>query len=110
MVHPLDDATMINDILYVPSTHPALPGHFPGNPLVPGVVLLAMIIETTERWHEGKAGVKGMPAVKFIAPMRPDKVVMLSLMPISADLLKFECRTGETLIATGSIEMAVSRR
>lgn len=109
MVPPLGDATMINDILCVPSTHPALPGHFPGNPLVPGAVLLAMVIETTERWHEGKARVKGMPAVKFLAPMRPDKVVMLSLMPISADLLKFECQMGETLIAAGSIEMAVSR-
>lgn len=99
---------MINDLLCVPSTHPALPGHFPGDPLVPGAVLLSMIIETTERWHEGKGRVKSLLAVKFLAPMRPDKVVVLSLLPISAGLLKFECQTGETLIATGRIEMAVS--
>lgn len=99
---------MISEILHVHPAHPALPGHFPGNPLLPGVVLLTMIIETVERLHVDKVRVNGMPAVKFLAPARPDMVIMLSLVPISAGLMKFECRTGETLIATGNIDMVVS--
>ncbi len=99
---------MMSEILSVPPAHPALPGHFPGNPLVPGVVLLTMIIETVERLHAEKMRVSGMPAVKFLAPARPGMEIMLSLIPISTGLLKFECRAGEILIATGSIEMVVS--
>jgi 3-hydroxyacyl-[acyl-carrier-protein] dehydratase len=100
---------MTNEILCVHSTHPALPGHFPGNPLVPGVVLLAKVIDAAERLHEGKQRVAGISAVKFHAPVHPDKAVMLSLAPVSPVLLKFECRTGKTLIATGSLELAATR-
>ena len=31
--------------LVVPANHPALPGHFPGNPIVPGVVVLARVAD-----------------------------------------------------------------
>lgn len=30
--------------LVIPPDHPALPGHFPGNPLVPGVLILAHVL------------------------------------------------------------------
>jgi len=34
---------------HVPSAHPALPGHFPGNPIVPGVVLLDRVAAALEK-------------------------------------------------------------
>ena len=98
----------MNEIICIHASHPSLSGHFPGNPLVPGVVLLAHVIDTTEKWYEGKVQVTGMPAVKFLAPVRPEKEVMLSLLPVAPDLLRFECRTEESMVATGSIELAVS--
>lgn len=107
MAHPLDDMDILNDTLSVPSTHPALPGHFPGNPLVPGVVLLSMITETAERGYAGLVRIRGMPIVKFLAPLQPDMLFVLTVVPVSTDLLKFECRAGGTLIASGSIETVV---
>jgi len=101
---------MISETLRIASTHPALPGHFPGNPLVPGVVLLTRVIDAAERLHEGKARVSAMPSVKFLAPVSPEQTIVLSLTSVSASLLKFECRTGATLIATGSIELLISER
>lgn len=109
MTHLLGDMDILKDILNVPSAHPALPGHFPGNPLVPGVVLLSMITETAERGYAGLVRIKGMPIVKFLAPVHPHTAVMLTVTPVSEGLLKFECRTGNTLIANGSIETTVFR-
>ena len=97
----------MNEIIYIHASHPSLSGHFPGNPLVPGVVLLSHVIDTTERLYEGKVKVIGMPAVKFLAPVRPEKEVVLSLLPVAPDSLRFECRTEASLVATGSIELAV---
>jgi 3-hydroxyacyl-[acyl-carrier-protein] dehydratase len=51
--------------------HPALPGHFPGNPIVPGVVLLDRIAAAIERLL-GKRLAK-IAAVKFLAPLKPDE-------------------------------------
>lgn len=31
----------ISETFTVPADHPSLPGHFPGNPVVPGVVFYA---------------------------------------------------------------------
>lgn len=98
----------MNQIVYIRSSHPSLSGHFPGNPLVPGVVLLAHVIDVTEKLYEGKVRVTGMPAVKFLVPVRPEKEVQLSLLPVAPDSLRFECRTEESMVATGSIELAVS--
>ncbi len=96
-----------SETLHVPASHPALPGHFPGNPLVPGVVFLAGVIAAAERLYEGRVRVTGMPSVKFLMPVCPDQEVLLMLMPAAAGLLKFECRLGESLVATGGIELEV---
>lgn len=97
----------MNEIICIHASHPSLSGHFPGNPLVPGVILLSHVIDTTERLYEGKVKVIGMPTVKFLAPVYPEKEVMLSLLPVAPDSLRFEYRAGALLIATGSIELAV---
>ena len=35
----------------IPADHPALPGHFPGQPIVPGVVVLDRVVEVIEAGH-----------------------------------------------------------
>ena len=37
-----------DDMLSISPEHPALAGHFPGNPIVPGVVILSRVIEMAE--------------------------------------------------------------
>jgi acyl-coenzyme A synthetase/AMP-(fatty) acid ligase/3-hydroxymyristoyl/3-hydroxydecanoyl-(acyl carrier protein) dehydratase len=52
----------------IPADHPALPGHFPGHAIVPGVVLLerveALLAENGYRVRE-------CPQVKFLVPVAP---------------------------------------
>ncbi|TVQ29165.1 MAG: hypothetical protein EA370_15700 [Wenzhouxiangella sp.] len=57
----------------VPASHPALPGHFPGQPIVPGVVLLAMAHEQA-RAHIGfTTGPTRWSRIKFLRPILPEQ-------------------------------------
>ena len=42
--------------------HPCLPGHFPGRPVVPGVVVLDRVVEALEATH-GPLGPLRVPQV-----------------------------------------------
>jgi acyl-coenzyme A synthetase/AMP-(fatty) acid ligase len=52
----------------IPADHPALPGHFPGHPIVPGVVLLELV-EALLAGHGYR--VRECPQVKFLVPVAP---------------------------------------
>lgn len=92
-------------MIQIPSSHPALPGHFQGEPIVPGVVLLDLAQSVLREVMPG-ARVIGMPFVKFQAPLRPDESVEISVMPKSPGNAGFEIRRGESLIASGSLRYA----
>lgn len=57
--------------------HPALPGHFPGEPIAPGVLLLDWVIEAIlDSLQDGDAfSVEALPAVKFLHVLRPGQVL-----------------------------------
>ena len=71
--------------------HPAFAGHFPGQPLLPGVVLLGEVLETLLR--EAPALLAGTPrvsAVKFLAPVRPGADLDVRWTPPAAGRVRFE--------------------
>jgi 3-hydroxymyristoyl/3-hydroxydecanoyl-(acyl carrier protein) dehydratase len=73
--------------------HPALAGHFPGDPIVPGVVILEEVLRTA-----GMAKAS-FPSVKFHAPLRPGEA-----FEIRIEGTRFEVRRGDTLIASGAFK------
>ena len=58
-------------MLTIAADHPALAGHFPGNPLVPGVVLLDEAIASIERARGVAFGEFRLVSVKFLQPVKP---------------------------------------
>jgi 3-hydroxymyristoyl/3-hydroxydecanoyl-(acyl carrier protein) dehydratase len=62
----------------VPASHPSLPGHFPGRPVVPGVVLLAHVQAAIEAAH-GPLPALRLPQVKFMRPLLPDETAAIEL-------------------------------
>lgn len=69
------DAT-ITQSLRISATHPSLPGHFPGQPVVPGVVLLDRVAAALE--GAGLGRFKRIGVVKFLAPLLPDEDAEIS--------------------------------
>lgn len=84
----------------IPSDHPSLPGHFPGNAIVPGVVLLERVQQALHLWHADYS-LTGLVQVKFSAPLRPCQEVDIVLEELRAGRLRFECRQGTQLVASG---------
>ena len=65
-------AEMASRHVAVEPDHPAFAGHFPGQPVLPGVVLLGEVLELLLREAPSALGPQPcVSAVKFLAPVRP---------------------------------------
>jgi len=69
----MSEATLVHERFSIDAEHPSLPGHFPGNPVVPGVVLLDRIAAAIER--AGAGTLRRIGAVKFLAPVLPGDAI-----------------------------------
>ena len=87
--------------------HPSLPGHFPGAPLVPGVVILDEVIAALAEWRENSQ-LSGIRLVKFLAPLQPEQAftISLSLKNEHAAEVNFCCRAEDRVIVEGLLEVA----
>jgi 3-hydroxymyristoyl/3-hydroxydecanoyl-(acyl carrier protein) dehydratase len=81
--------------------HPSLPGHFPGRPLVPGVVLLDRVVAAIEQRH-GPLGPLRLPQVKFVQPLLPGESARIELEG-TAPRWRFRVLRGEVLLASGDV-------
>jgi 3-hydroxymyristoyl/3-hydroxydecanoyl-(acyl carrier protein) dehydratase len=96
-------ATEFRESILIPPSHPALAGHFPGNPVVPGLVLLDHVAAALERWRGQR--VAGLPHVKFLRPLAPGEAADLVLSDDGKSIRFSIVHNGATL-ASGVIEAA----
>jgi 3-hydroxyacyl-[acyl-carrier-protein] dehydratase len=89
--------------LRIDAGHPALPGHFPGQPLVPAVVLLEQVALALRAWR-GQRLAQVLEA-KFVAPLRPDEAAMLQLSEmVDGTRVRFRIERDGILLARGVVE------
>jgi 3-hydroxymyristoyl/3-hydroxydecanoyl-(acyl carrier protein) dehydratase len=90
----------------VRADHPSLPGHFPGTPLVPGVIILDEVLEALIEWRENSQ-LTGIRTVKFLAPLMPEQPFTISLWAKneSAGEVNFSCRAEDRVIVEGRLEV-----
>jgi 3-hydroxymyristoyl/3-hydroxydecanoyl-(acyl carrier protein) dehydratase len=84
--------------------HPSLPGHFPGNPVVPGVVILDEVLHALAQWQP-QLHIGGFTTVKFLQPLLPDETFSIEFEHSKATRMKFECKKSQTVFATGIINL-----
>lgn len=58
-------------IILVNEEHPVFEGHFPGNPIMPGVCMMQIIKELTEQMTERSLFMQSVSNVKFMALINP---------------------------------------
>lgn len=92
--------------VHVDPGHPALPGHFPGQPLVPGVLLLEQLALALRAWR-GQRLARVLEA-KFVAPLLPGESAQLELTPSATrpTRVNFRIVRDGNLLARGSVEGA----
>ena len=92
------------------ANHPSLPGHFPGAPLVPGVVILDEVLAALIECHQDSQ-LTGIRLVKFLAPLQPEEAftISFSVKNERAPEINFLCRAGDRVIVEGRLEVAWRR-
>jgi 3-hydroxymyristoyl/3-hydroxydecanoyl-(acyl carrier protein) dehydratase len=78
--------------------HPAFAGHFPGNPIIPGVQLL----DRAQHLIETRHGISlcGIQAAKFLSPAKPEDRLELEYQ-VEENRVPFEIHCGERKISSG---------
>ena len=81
--------------LAVEPAHPALAGHFPGHPIVPGVLLLDRVMSAVTA--ELKRPVSVLKQVKFAAALLPGESAMVTCDAFG-DRLSFTVKTRRAVV------------
>ena len=90
--------------LRVAATHPCLAGHFPGNPVVPGVLILDAIVGALEGWTGSPVRLLGIPQVKFLQPLLPGQAATIELAR-DGSRVRFRVLRDAQVIASGELGM-----
>lgn len=91
--------------LRIGADHPCLAGHFPGNPVVPGVLLLENVLRAAEGWLGRDFPSLRLPQVKFLQPLLPEQDAVIELQRVGARI-RFRIEREGTLLASGELESA----
>lgn len=87
--------------------HPTAAGHFPGNPIIPGAVLLDEVLSAIAAGAGGAPGPCVIRSAKFLHPVRPGDRVLIRWQAARAGEIKFECLLPdpERLVLTGAVRL-----
>ena len=83
--------------------HPSLPGHFPGRPVVPGVVVLDRVYAAIEAAHGSALGATRLPQVKFVQPLLPGERARVELDGAAPRWRFRVLRADGVLLASGEV-------
>ncbi len=99
----------LTHVFFISNQHPCLAGHFPNNPIVPGVVLLEkvedLLTQQLSNWR-----VTELKHVKFLNPVLPEeriKIIIDTNQLTNNETVSFNLYNiaTQTKVATGKISL-----
>lgn len=87
----------------VPLDHPAFAGHFPGTPILPGVVLLDTALQAIAQASGIALDRCEISSVKFLSPVNPGEDLLIQYEMSASGTIRFDILAGTRKIASGGI-------
>jgi 3-hydroxymyristoyl/3-hydroxydecanoyl-(acyl carrier protein) dehydratase len=87
----------------ISAEHPAFNGHFPGAPLLPGVVLLDEALRRVELASSAAPGSWQVASAKFSKPVRPGETLTLEHARLPNGSIRFAIRSAGRSVASGTL-------
>ena len=76
----------------VPSDSPWFDGHFPGEPILPGVAQIGMVFDTIKKAHNQEFMVSSVRRVRFKRIIRPDDQLKIIAVPLKQETDSYSFR------------------
>lgn len=89
--------------LSLAADHPTAAGHFPGNPIIPGALLLAEVLRCIEQAEGARYASCNVKAAKFLHPARPGDTVTIEYARSALGTIEFQCAVGSVKVLAGGI-------
>jgi len=89
----------------IQSTHSSLKGHFPNNPVIPGVVILDEVFNIIKT-SKPEFTIDSIPMVKFIHPLLPEQKVIVEIKNKNETVINFSCSHNNTKLVTGQLVLS----
>ena len=87
----------------VPLDHPVFAGHFPGTPILPGVMLLDAVLHAITAATGIALDICEISSVKFLSPANPGDELAIQHVISTSGTIRFDIVAGMRKIASGSI-------
>lgn len=88
---------------FFPLDHPAAEGHFPGNPIIPGAVLLSETLKLIETELGRSVSPLEIRAAKFFLPTRPGDRVVIEFTGSAPGEIRFACSVRGRKVLDGQL-------
>lgn len=83
--------------------HPASRGHFPGDPIIPGAVLLSETLQAIEAALGASLVPFQITSAKFLHPTRPGDRVLIEFSRTARGEVRFTCAVEGKPVLTGQL-------
>lgn len=89
--------------LQIAADHPAGAGHFPGNPIVPGALLLAEVVRHIEQAEQARFVSYNVKSAKFLHPVHPGDTVDIEYAVQAQGVIEFQCAVAGIRALSGEL-------